>query len=142
MQELIKQLGELVEQIRDAIARLQIERDEAEIKKLTAETLEPDFWSDSVVAAATSQKLAALQKHVESWRGLEAEVSDALELSKLGDSSDGELIADIRRDYEKTRSEFDARQFELKLSGAHDREGAILEIHAGTGGTDAQDWAQ
>jgi peptide chain release factor 2 len=138
MQELIKQLEELAARITKAIQQLGIAANEARAGELTAATQAPGFWDDAPAAAATSQELAALQKHIDSWRGLEQAVHDELEaLQEFGQ----EYAADARTAYERLSQDFAAREFELKLSGPHDRAGAIVEIHAGVGGADAQDWA-
>ncbi len=143
MQELIKQLGELLERIRTAIGQLDIAGDEATASNLRAETTAPDFWNNPQSAAATSQQLATLERHVSSWRGLESQVAEALELARLEDAEHSQyLLKDIEMSYKTASAAFEKREFELKLSGPHDRASAILEIHAGTGGTDAQDWAQ
>lgn len=139
MQELIKQLEALKNQVAAAIAQLRLTDDEREIAKLTAEAQTPGFWNDAQAAAATSQQLSALQKHVDSWRSLERAATDELEaLHEFGD----EYLEDARSAYERMSAEYSTREFELKLSGPHDRNNAIIEIHAGVGGTDAQDWAQ
>lgn len=139
MQDLLKKFEALTSDIADAISRLRLDADEAEIANLTTQTQAPDFWSDPQAAAIVSQKLAALQKHVDSWRDLAAATHDEAEaLREFGD----EYLADATTAYERLQHDFAARQFELKLSGPHDRASAIMEIHAGTGGTDAQDWTE
>ncbi len=139
MQDLLKKLDHLLADIRDATDRLHLDHDQAEIARLTALTQTPDFWSDPQAAGATSRQLAALQKHVDAWRNLEQTVADeAAALREFGN----EYLTDAQTAYDRLSSDFDGRQFELKLSGPHDRANAIIEIHAGTGGTDAQDWAE
>ncbi len=142
MQDLIKQLELLLGRIQSAMTQLDVVADERQVQELTALAQAPDFWSDPQAAAATSQRLASLAKHTESWRRLQQEVGEALELARLAEPGDTTLQQEIRASYEAAQAEYDAREFELKLSGPHDRSSAILEIHAGTGGTDAQDWAQ
>ncbi len=139
MQELTKQLEELQARIKAAGGQLNLAADEQVIEQLTTETLRPDFWQDSAAATTISQRLAGLQKHVRPWRELEKAVNDELE----GLRTFGEEYQDsAKAAYEHLATEYAKREFELKLSGPHDRANAILEIHAGTGGTDAQDWAQ
>jgi peptide chain release factor 2 len=141
MQELSKQLAELLTEVRAAIAKLRLSEDESQIKQLQAETEQTDFWNDSQAAAKTSQQLAELTKRVESWRRLETELKDEAEsLQEFG--SDPDYLASAKQAYERLEADYRSREFELKLSGPHDRTSAIMEIHAGTGGTDAQDWAQ
>jgi len=141
MQDLIKQLKDLLDGVRDAIVKLKLAADEAEIMRLQAESQAPDFWSDPQSAAKVSQRLAELTKHVAGWRELEQNVAGELEvLSEFG--NDPDYLLSARNTFDRLASDYAAREFELKLSGPHDRASAILEIHAGTGGTDAQDWAQ
>ncbi len=141
MQELLKQFDELLGQVRAAAAKLKLSVDEAEIKRLQGETEAPDFWNDSQAAAKTSQRLAELVKHVDSWKTLEKEIADECDaLREFG--ADPDYLVSAKQNYGRLAADYAAREFELKLSGSHDRASAILEIHAGTGGTDAQDWAQ
>ncbi|HSX00738.1 MAG TPA: peptide chain release factor 2 [Candidatus Saccharimonas sp.] len=139
MQELLKQFEDLYGQLAKAITQLHLTDDEQRVAELIKHTHEPGFWDDAQAAAVTSQQLAALQKHVDSWRDLEREVAD--ELAALREFGH-EYLAEAGHAYTRLLAEFTTRQSELKLSGPHDRASAIVEIHAGTGGTDAQDWAQ
>ena len=138
MQDLTNRYTDLLARVRDAIAKLGITADETEITQLTAATGAGDFWSDPQAAGKVSQHLAELTKHVESWRSLESEISEELyglkEIPGYAESAEQSLG--------RLQADFEAREFELKLSGPHDRAGAIIELHAGTGGTDAQDWTE
>ncbi len=84
-----------------------------------------------------------LRDEVSTWREIEARARDAVELLELADGeSDGALIGEIERDVAALVSELATLEFQLMLSGPHDRSDAILAIHAGAGGTDSQDWAE
>ncbi|MBW3537984.1 peptide chain release factor 2 [Candidatus Parcubacteria bacterium] len=139
MQELTKQLQELLARIRAAMVQLGIAADQAELSRLESVMQAADFWADSAAAAAVSQRAASLRKHIEDWSRLEAEAGEALELARLGD--DG-LRDEISASYRRLAGEYARREFELKLSGPYDKNAAILSVYAGTGGTDAQDWAE
>jgi peptide chain release factor 2 len=141
MQELVKKLEALAKAIAEAVDKLHIDADEAEAERLTNETLQPDFWSNPGEAASKSQQLAGLVKHVEAWRTLQKAVGDELEALQEFGTEPGYLES-ATHTYKNLEREFAGKEFELKLSGPHDRSSAIVEIHAGTGGTDAQDWAQ
>lgn len=143
MQDLIRQLQELQDNVRQAGVILNLDADRTRAAALRTSTQAPDFWSDPAQAAQISQQLATTERHIADWDGLAHEVAEALELAKLEQAGDTDPAAteQIRSIYEAAAAEFGRRQFELKLSGPHDRAGAIVEIHAGTGGTDAQDWA-
>jgi peptide chain release factor 2 len=85
------------------------------------------------------RRLSGLREEAERWNAFEQRVHDALELSALDDESlDDELGAETAA----LEQEVGRLEFRLLLSGPHDRGDAILAIHAGAGGTDAQDWAE
>jgi peptide chain release factor 2 len=85
------------------------------------------------------QRLSDLQEEVERWNTLEQSVGDTLELAMLGDES---LAEDLTAETEVLEQEIDRLEFLLIFSGRHDRGDAILALHAGAGGTDAQDWTE
>ncbi len=89
------------------------------------------------------QKLAERKGTVETWRGLEQRIADALELLELAQAEQDESVAaDIAADLESIRADFDQVEFELSFSGPYDDRNALLQIHAGSGGVDSQDWAE
>jgi len=85
------------------------------------------------------QKLSRLQEEINSWHTLLQRVEDAEELASLEDE---DMRAELEAEASELRNEVDRRETQMLLSGPHDREGAILAIHAGAGGTDSQDWAE
>ena len=87
--------------------------------------------------------LSGLREQMATWNSLTQSVADAGELLEMAvESDDPELIAEIAADAAKLRKQYDDLEFQLALGGPYDRNGAILSIHAGVGGTEAQDWAQ
>jgi len=142
MQDLTKKFTELLLRVQEAIEKLDLAGDETEINRLVERTQDPTFWSDPEKAAAETRTISVLRRHIESWRRLESDVADALELARLAESTDEAYVQHLESVYDKLAGDFGDREFELMMSGQHDRGDAILEIHAGTGGTDAQDWAQ
>lgn len=85
------------------------------------------------------RRLSALREEVELWSGLAQRVRDASELVALEDEGlEGELDAETTA----LEREIGQLEFHLLLSSPYDRGDAILAIHAGAGGTDAQDWAE
>ena len=79
------------------------------------------------------------------WRQIELRLDDSLDLLELMDEEDGssfdELLAELGQTAGDTASELDRLEFRLMLGGDHDPSSAIVAIHAGAGGTEAQDWA-
>lgn len=83
------------------------------------------------------QRLSDLKDEVERWRRLSRRVQDTLELASLDDES---LYAELEAEAEALEQKVGRLEFILLFSGPRDREDAILSLHAGAGGTDAQDW--
>jgi peptide chain release factor 2 len=103
----------------------------------------PDFWSNQEAAQATVQQVKTLKNWVDPYEQLTARVQSARELSELLDAEpDAEMIADL--DSEVARIGDGLEEFRLRslLSHPDDFRDAQLEISAGAGGTEAQDWAQ
>jgi len=89
------------------------------------------------------RQLGAAKSTVETWRKLENEVADLLEMTTLAISENDEsLKQDIQRRVEEMTSELDELETRLLLSEEYDTRDAILTIHAGAGGTESQDWAE
>ena len=89
------------------------------------------------------QRLAELQRQVQTWRGLEQRLADAADLRSLAAEEDDAATADaVARDVEAVAKEYARLEFELAFSGDYDERNAILAIHAGAGGTESQDWAE
>ena len=94
-------------------------------------------------ASQTMQRIASLREQIELWGGLLKETEDLLEMQQLiAADPDEALSKELNVRTTKLAESVDAREFELLLSGRHDDRGAILAIHAGTGGLDAMDWAE
>lgn len=127
----------------NAMVKLDIQRDRAILSELDTEALKPDFWNDSEHAGKVSQRAAALRRHIGSWDELFDTIKSNLDLAKIDpNGNDPEIYSSLVATTGLLEASFTDKEFELMLSGTHDKSGAIIEIHAGTGGTDAQDWAQ
>jgi len=83
--------------------------------------------------------LANLEGELKSWAILEERLGDAMELAEMGDES---LENDLQKEVGALQEEIEKREFDAMLSGEYDRGDALLAIHAGAGGNDAQDWAE
>ena len=84
-----------------------------------------------------------LDRAIGGYQRIEREVDEALELIALGEAEgDREIVAEAEAALEKLREEAKKRELESLLSGEADANDCYLEIHAGAGGTEAQDWAE
>jgi peptide chain release factor 2 len=143
MDELVKNIEDLKQRIAKAFELLKLENNKKEIINLEKITSEPDFWKDQEAAREMSQRLNDLKEEVEIWEKLKKEVDDVLDLARL-DEKDKEvtLREEIEKKYNELLAKFKKLEFFVLFSESHDRANAILGIHAGTGGTEAQDWAE
>src|SRR6266516_3695130 len=102
-----------------------------------------DFWSDNRKAQAQMQQLNALREEVTTWEEIDTQLEDLLGLAQLlEEEPDEEMQAEVAQSVAEIEKKVEQLQFSLMLSGEHDERDAILSIHAGSGGVDAQDWAE
>jgi peptide chain release factor 2 len=106
--------------------------------ELEAEIGAVGFWDDQSRAAKVSREHARVMRTLERWQRLERELADARELYALEPELEGEIAAQI----EPVRAEMARLQEEALFGGDYDAGDAVVSITAGTGGTDAQDWAE
>jgi peptide chain release factor 2 len=93
-------------------------------------------------AQAHMRRLAALREEVETWRALSRRTSDAHELMELASAEqDAAMATELSSEAADIQATLEKLQFQLRMSGEHDRDDALLSIHAGAGGTESQDWA-
>jgi peptide chain release factor 2 len=89
------------------------------------------------------RNLAALREQVETWDRLASDAADALELLDIADEAgDTDVAAEIGQETQSLARRYGTLAFQLALGGPYDRNDAILSIHSGAGGTEAQDWVQ
>jgi peptide chain release factor 2 len=107
--------------------------------ELEQELQAPGFWDDQSRAQQVSREHARLSRRLERYERLEREYEDAHEIFGLGADELATELSDLLHSLER---ELERVQEDALFTGEYDSGDAILEIHAGTGGTDAQDWAE
>ncbi len=112
----------------------------ARVGELEAELGTPGFWDDQAHAARVSAEHARLSRRLARYEALEREAADLGELTALT-SDDGELD-ELAASVEALRRQLERLQEDALFAGEYDAGDAVVSIHAGTGGTDAQDWAE
>jgi peptide chain release factor 2 len=86
------------------------------------------------------RRLGELKSRIEDWTSSEKSVADLLDLLEMA-VGDNEMLAEIEQERDTLQAKVDALELQSALDGPHDRSDAILIIHSGEGGVDAQDWA-
>ena len=113
-----------------------------EVKKLASEMSQPEFWQEPDRARSISQRAENLNKQIKAWDGIGKEVDDLIVLAQSAGSDDLALEEEIKSELSKLTQKFSQLEFLVLFSEKYDANDAIVSIHAGTGGTEAQDWAQ
>lgn len=120
-----------------------VDRLKTEIKTLEFEASQPDFWQDQGHAKVVSKKLDNLKDEVFSWEKIKKEAEELLSFAHLAEKEkEPGLEQEIREKFSKLEKKYESMEFHLLLAGKYDQESAIMAIHAGTGGTEAQDWVE
>ena len=115
----------------------------ARLAELEAQSAEADFWNDQAVAQEAMREKNRLERQLNMITSLQNEMDDAVGLIELGEiEGDQDVVAEAEEALVQLAAIADKRQLESLLSGEADGNDCFLEIHAGAGGTEAQDWAQ
>ncbi len=115
----------------------------AKISDLEQLSAQPDFWNDQDSAQKQLQELNDYKSNLAQVRGWMASLEDAeaiLELLVI--EQDEALLLEAQTNVMQLTRELDQWELQQLLSGPYDKEGAVVTINAGAGGTDAQDWAE
>ncbi len=114
---------------------------ESKITELEKQAATQGFWDDSRAAQKVMRRLAAAQRTVTTWRGLETRLADAAELFAISEA-DAELETDLQAEIEAVAVQLADLEIALAFGGEYDDHNAMLAVHAGAGGTESQDWAE
>ncbi len=121
---------------------LRLEADAEEIQRLTQESLEADFWSEPKRAQTVQKRIAHLNKKKKCYEDLVSDNEDfQVMLDLTEEEEDPSLLDEVRGGLGQWEKDFDSLRLETLLTGEHDSMNALLSLHAGAGGTEAQDWA-
>ncbi len=138
MDELRTRAETLQAAVADALARIQFEQLLARKQELDTQVAATDFWANADAAQGIVKEQASLEKRLQPWQGIQQSVDEAVELLGLHDTTmEAEIAAQVRA----AEVAFEELKEELKFAGVYDEYAAIMSLHAGAGGSDAQDWA-
>ncbi len=120
-----------------------VENKEKELKELESKTTENDFWNDTDNSSKVLKQINSLKSKVEGFKKLNNELNNLLEMSDLLQvEEDEELAKDLLKSTDTLEKDIEKLEITTLLSGKYDNNNAILTIHPGAGGTEAQDWAE
>ena len=108
------------------------------IAQLEQLSTEPGFWNNPSQAQQVMRELTRLREQTGVWDKLSHQIEDALVFAAL---EDGEMAAELSQEVHRLQKQVNTLEFHTLFSGPYDDRDAIFAIHAGAGGTEAQDWA-
>lgn len=141
--ECIKRNQEQLDKLNKIGGSLNISKMKNELSDLEKETLKESFWQDSVNSSKISSKISDLKKKISTYDSIREKantINEMLELLKEDDDQD--LQKEILKDLNDIDNKIDELEISTLLSGKYDKNNALVTIHPGAGGTEAQDWAQ
>lgn len=113
------------------------------IDELEYKMSEPGFWDDPAKAQATMQELTSIKDSVVEYNELRSKYDDLQVLWQMGtEDRDESVAAEVEDELVEINRSLETMELDLMLSGKYDSNNAILTLHAGAGGTEAQDWTQ
>ena len=138
-----QKLRELEPELEKLSAALDIESARQEAARLEDETAQDGFWNDLERSQKVQQRLKQLQNKVSRQEKLIQEWEDLTVLCEMGqEAEDEEILEELITGFETLQEKVEESRMATLLSGEYDGNSAILTLHAGAGGTEAQDWTQ
>ncbi|WP_259780307.1 peptide chain release factor 2 [Aestuariispira ectoiniformans] len=121
---------------------IDLEVSEKRLLELNARVEDPDLWNDSTEAQKIMRERAALDSSLGGYKDMQQTLADSIELIELAEMEDDQdMIAEAESTIEGLQEKAAKLQLESLLSGEADANDCFLEVHAGAGGTESQDWA-
>jgi peptide chain release factor 2 len=136
-------LASLQQRLEQMAVALDVPRREAEVADLQSATSAPDFWDNQERAQTTMRRIERLRAPLERLARLQASLSDAEALGDMAqEAGDDDVWSEAREMAHTVEADLEAFELERLLSDEHDAMDAFINVQAGAGGTEAQDWAQ
>ena len=136
-------LGEMKPQLEGLGRALKLDDTRAEIASLEAESAKEGFWNDLANSQKVQKRLKQLQNKVARYEKLCSEWDDLMTICEMAlEENDESMLDELKSGYASFTATLEEMRLSTLLSGEYDANNAILTIHPGAGGTEAQDWAQ
>ena len=138
-----QKLRELGPELDKLSAALDIESARQEAQRLEDETAQDGFWNDLERSQKVQMRLKQLQNKITRQEKLISSWEDLTTLCEMGqEEDDADILEELKSEFADLEERVEETRMTTLLSGEYDNSNAILQFHAGAGGTEAQDWAQ
>ena len=141
--EVSRQINNLKTKLSDLKESMKLSEVEEELANLENQTLSQDFWQDTENQAKVLSKISSLKKNVTLFKDVENDLNATQEIFDLVvEENDNNLEKEITDALKNLENKINELEISTLLSGKYDANNAIITIHPGAGGTEAQDWAE
>ncbi len=114
-----------------------------QLQELESQTMKSDFWNDTINSSKVLKQINNLKNKVETFKKIDTQINNCLEMTELLKlEPEEEMAKEILKSTSILEKQMEKLEITTLLSGKYDHNNAILTIHPGAGGTEAQDWAQ
>jgi len=138
-----QKLGAIGPRLETLAAALDLEGARREVEELEEKTGDPNFWNDVQASQKVLQRTKQLKNKLENHARLSTQWEDLTTLVEMAmEEDDASLLPEVEEGYAKLESALEEANLATLLTGEYDANNAILTLHAGAGGTEAQDWCQ
>ena len=142
LEEVKQRLKALKEEAAELASSLKIEKLSEIARELEEKTFAPNFWDDMENSSKVLKELKGAKDTIAEYEKLCSSIDDAITLAEMGIEEDDEsVLEEVLSEETDVRAKAETMRLETLLSGQYDRNDAILSLHPGAGGTEAQDWA-
>ena len=143
LDEYKQQIQEQEVLLQEAGKALDLDSMRAELKTLEDQMSANDFWNDVESANKVNQRAKTLQNKINKYEKLVSSAEDLNTIVEMiEEEDDASLVDDLKSELASLTEQIQALRLELMLKGPYDACNAILSLHAGAGGTEAQDWTE
>ena len=143
LEEALQNLGRLDGEIKELAVSLEIDKLQKKAEELEKETCEPGFWENNENTQTVLSTLKNIKQTLEDYEKLKSGAESLRSLIELAiEENDESFTEEILDELKTLEKEKEHQRIQALLSGEYDRNNAILSIHPGAGGTEAQDWAE
>ncbi len=142
MQELLNRLAELLTDVQALKTHFNLQQKQQRILELEEQMQRSDFWADNETAQQVTQEYNQLKEFVDFWESIEKNISELTDLLQSNTDQTEETLIYLQKQVGDLEKSYRQNRLIVLMSKKYDDHNAIFSIHAGAGGTDAQDWAE
>lgn len=141
MEQLRQDLAAYKDQLNEVREGLRIEDMQRELTELHEEMEAPGFWDDLERSTVVNKRISTLDGKIAQYKGLQSERDDLEVMADLAEEEgDHDAANEVQQELQGFKLRLEALALETLMRGAYDQNNAVLSLHAGAGGTEAQDW--